>query len=163
VVYSCSVKELTGGTAAYSALIRFLPGCRELYVDNHGERVCLAGKGYQWLMYLPLEECWCLNAFYSPEGTLLQWYFDISKGNFLDEDKMPCIDDIFLDLVILPDGEAITIDADELQEALDSGVITRDDFNHAYRIHDEILKSKWKDADFLKHFSDQLLLEYADV
>ena len=160
VVYSHAIKKLYGEYEGYSALINFLPGCRELNVDNDGVKYCLAGNGYKWLMYLPLNECWCITAFYSPKNELLEWYFDISKRNFLDENGMPCIDDIFLDLVVLPDGRTITVDADELQEALDKKIITIDDFNHAYRIHDQILKSKWNDVNLLTTLSNNLLSLY---
>jgi predicted RNA-binding protein associated with RNAse of E/G family len=111
-------------------------------------------------MYLPLKEFWCITAFYGPDNELLQWYFDISKGNFLDENAMPCIDDIFLDLVILPNGKPVTLDADELQEALDKGVITADDSKHAYAVHDQILASKWNNVALLTELSNKLLAEY---
>jgi predicted RNA-binding protein associated with RNAse of E/G family len=160
VLFTYTIKKVIGKCESYSALIEFLPGCRELRVDNDGERLCLAGAGYKWLMYLPLNEYWCLNVFYNPKNVLLEWYFDISKGNYLDENDMPCIDDIFLDLVILPDGRTITVDDDELQEALDENEITIDDFNHAYKVHEQIKSSKWNNVEFLMRFSDKLLSDY---
>jgi predicted RNA-binding protein associated with RNAse of E/G family len=160
VKYSHAIRKLDGEIEAYSALIRFLPGCREFYSHASGEPVRLAGDGCRWLMYLPLDEYWCLNTYYSPEGEILGWYFDLSKGNFLDENGMPCTDDIFLDLIILPNGQPVTDDADELQEALDNGVITADDFKHAYAVHDQILASKWNDVALLTELSATLLAEY---
>ena len=160
VVYEHSIKKLTDESEAYSALITFLPGCRELHVNTDGITHCLAGAGYKWLMYLPLHENWCITVFYDPDGKLLEWYFDISKGNFYDENNMPCIDDIFLDLVIMPDGKVITIDADELQEAFDKNEITKDDYEHAYKVRDGIINSKWNDVEFLSRFSDKLLADY---
>jgi predicted RNA-binding protein associated with RNAse of E/G family len=127
-------------------IICFSPGSRELRVNDDGKELLLAGNGYKWLMYLPMDEPWCITAFYNPGNELLEWYFDISKGNFLDENGTPCIDDIFLDLVIMPNGNAITIDADELQDALDRCEISREDFDHAYQVRDSILLSKWNDA-----------------
>jgi len=161
VVYDYSIKKLTGENEAYTAFITFLPGCRELYVDNEGERYCLAGPGFKWLMYLPLDEFWCITAFYNPQNELLEWYFDISKGNFIDENGIPCTDDIFLDLVVLPNGKTITVDADELQEALDKNEITVDDYHHAYQVRDQILNSKWINVDFLKEQCRLHVSEYA--
>ena len=114
-------------------------------------------------MYLPLDEFWCITAFYNPQDELLEWYFDISKGNFIDETGIPCTDDIFLDLVVLPDGKTITIDADELQEALDKNEITVDDYNHAYRVRDQILNSKWISVDFLKELCSLYVSEYVGL
>ena len=127
--------------------------------DRDGKRLFLAAGGYEWLMYLPLSENWCLNTFYTPGNEILSWYFDISKGNFLDENGMPCTDDIFLDLIIYPDGQTLTVDADELQEALDKQEITVDDYNHAYAVRDQILASKWNNVGLLKKLSDELLIE----
>lgn len=160
VIYSHSIRKLADEGFAYSALICFLPGCRELNVKDGDEPICLAGSGYKWLMYLPLNENWCLTSFYNPKNELLEWYFDISKCNFIDENGIPCIDDIFLDLVILPDGRTITVDADELQDALDNNQITIEDYNHAYCVHVEILKSKWNDVQMLTVLSNKLLSEY---
>ena len=145
---------------AYTTLITFLPGCRELRVDCAGKEMLLAAPRYKWLMYLPMGERWCITAFYNPANELLEWYFDITRSNFIDEHGMPCIDDVFLDLVILPDGQAVTVDADELQEALDKGEISKEDFDNAYVVHDQIKDSKWSNVDFLNEISKKLMLEH---
>ncbi|MCL2461910.1 MAG: DUF402 domain-containing protein [Defluviitaleaceae bacterium] len=164
VLYTYSIKKLTEEPDAYSALICFLPGTRELYKDDGGrERLCLAGSGVKWLMYLPLNEKWCVTTFYSPENKILEWYFDISKSNFLDETGMPCTDDIFLDLVILPDGRTVTLDADELRDALENGEITAEDYDNAYKVHNEILQSKWNDIKLLTLLSNKLFADYEPV
>ena len=160
VVYESIIKESTDEPDVYYAMITFLPGCRKLYVNNGEKEYCLAGEGYRWVMYLPLKENWCLNGFYSPKGELIEWYFDISRKNFFDENKMPCIDDLFLDFVIMPDGKTFTIDADELREALDKNEITSDDFKHAYKVRDEIIVSKWNDVVYLENFFNKLLLDF---
>jgi len=56
--------------------------------------------------------------------------------------------------------EKVTLDAGELQEALDSGKITRDDFDHAYRVHDQIKDSEWVDVGFLQVLCQKLLLTF---
>ena len=160
VLYTHAIKKLPGEAEEYVALIEFLPDCRELYVDDGGKQVCLAAPGYKWLAYLPLHEKWCVEAFYTPENELIDWYFDISKGNFLDENGMPCTDDIFLDLVIHPDGHTLTLDADELQEALGKEEITLDDFYYAYAVREEILRSQWSDVGFLTRLSNRLLSDF---
>jgi len=159
VLYDYEVKKLDDGEA-YTALITFLPGSRELIVEYDGEKVCLASPGYKLLMYLPLNEYWCLATAFNLKNEVHEWYFDISRSNFIDEDGMPCIDDIYLDLAVMHDGKIVTLDADELQEALDNGEITIEDFNHAYTVHDEIKNSKWSDVDFLKNLTDKLLSDY---
>jgi len=155
VKYTHQIKKLEEG--AYAALITFLPETQELYEQESGRDICLASAGYKWLMYLPLDECWCLSAYYTSDAELIGWYFDISKGNFLDEEGIPCTDDIFLDLAISADGQAMTLDADELQDALDNHEILIDDYHHAYKVHDQIMNSKWRDPRFLTKLSEGLL------
>ena len=160
VICSHLIKKLDGEAEAYAALIEFLPGCRELKSEINGSQICLAGAGYKWLMYLPMNEYWCLSAYYTPDNELIGWYFDISTRNYLDGDGTPCTDDIFLDIAISADGHIATLDADELQDALDKGEIACDDFNHAYKIHDQIKNSEWVDVNFLKKLFDKLLLNF---
>ena len=157
VLFSHSTIKLPDETETYSALITFLPGTRGLKTDVNGKEIVLAGAGYKWLMYLPIGGFWCLSTYYTPENELIGWYFDISRKNFLDENGMPCTDDIFLDLAISADGEIATLDADELQEALDGGEITLQDYNYAYKIRDEIIDSHWNDVGFLAGLSGKLL------
>jgi len=157
---SHAIIKLSGEADTYAALLTYLPGTKELWVDCDGERLCLARAGYKWLVYLPMDKHWCLTAFYNADNELFEWYFDITRSNFLDEDGTPCIDDLYLDLVVFPDKRVITLDADELQDALDNGVITQDDFNHAYTIHDQLKGSEWVDVEFLKRLCDKLMLNF---
>jgi predicted RNA-binding protein associated with RNAse of E/G family len=147
------IKELDG----YATVIDFLPGTKELYVEDGGSPICLSGAGCRWLQYLPMHENWSLTTFYDPAGRIMEWYFDISKGNFMDENGVPCTDDLFLDVVLLADGRSVTLDADELQQALDCGEIGIDDYRKAYRIGDEILSGKWNDTVLLTRLGEKLL------
>lgn len=160
VIYTASQKKLCGEFEGYSALINFLPGTRRFNTRYNDKEYCLSDEGYKWLMYLPMNENWCITAFYDREENIIEWYFDISKGNFLDENGMPCTDDIFLDLIIMADGHSFTIDGDELQEALDKNEITSDDFNFAYEVRDSILSSKWNDVKLLNRLCETLLSDY---
>ncbi len=110
------------------------------------------------LAYVPsLEGRLVPNSLLRLRGRLLEWYFDISNGNFLDEGGIPCSDDLFLDLVIMPNGTPITLDQDELKEAFEQGTIDFDAYHTAYRIRDEILNSKWSDTTWLSQLSAQLV------
>ena len=160
VFYTHSIKKLNSKHEAYTALITYLPGTREKYAVIDGKQVLLTGSGYKWLTYLPMNEHWSLLTAFCSQNEIVEWYFDISRGNYLDESGMPCIDDIYLDLVIKPSGETSTLDADELQEALDKNMITSEDYNHAYMIHDQIKNSQWSDVKFLTELSEKLLADY---
>jgi len=154
-----SIRKISENPAEYAALITFLPGCKNKIIEEEGKQIQWAGAGYKMLMYLPIDEKWCLSTYYTPDNELLFWYFDISRGNFIDEYGMPCTDDIFLDLAIQPNGKKITLDANELQDALDSGEVTEEDFSNAHVVHDQLIDSKWSDVDFLIQLSNKILLE----
>jgi len=95
IVFAHSMRKLTGKTNEYSALITFLRGCKDKFVEHDGKQIQWAGTDYKLLMYLPVSEKWCLSAYYSPDNELNFWYFDISRKNFVDEHSMPCTDDVF--------------------------------------------------------------------
>ena len=160
LVFSHSIKKLADKNNEYTAFITFLPACKDKFVEVAGHQVQWAGSGFKMLMYLPISEKWCLTAYYSPKMDLRFWYFDISRKNFIDENGMPCTDDVFLDLVITPEGGTITLDEDELQEGFDKGDISKEDFDNAYVVHGQILNSKWNNVDYLNEISSKLLLEH---
>jgi len=160
IVFAHSMRKLAGKTNEYSALITFLRGCKDKFVELDGKQIQWAGTDYKMLMYLPVSEKWCLSAYYTPDDKLTFWYFDISRKNFVDEHDMPCIDDVFLDLVITPTGEKITLDEDELQEAFNEGIVSQEDVDNAYAVHDQIKNSKWSNVDFLNEISRRLMLEH---
>ena len=48
--------------------------------------------------------------------------------------------DLFLDIFIFPDGRAFLLDEDELEMALDYGLVDRETFDFAYRVAREIME-----------------------
>ena len=101
--------------------------------------LCLAGDGYRWLSYLPDGAYWGFCAIFNADGALVEWYYDMTRANFTDGDGEPCYDDLYLDIALMPDGAALTLDDDELQDALDGGVISRADFELAWATHDALI------------------------
>ncbi|MCR8644384.1 DUF402 domain-containing protein [Paenibacillus sp. N1-5-1-14] len=94
--------------------------------ENH--EICIVDNGYSWLMFFPDEEKYSLTVMRGSEGQVLQYYFDIVKSTYLTSEGIPAIDDLFLDLIILPSGEYYIKDEDELEKALQDGVITQEDY-----------------------------------
>ncbi|MCL2521696.1 MAG: DUF402 domain-containing protein [Erysipelotrichales bacterium] len=158
MIFTHSIKKLNNDE--YSAFIHFLTNSKAMFVESMGKQVQWAGAEYKILTYLSIKEKWSLSTYYAPDNEILFWYFDISKKNFVDEQGMPCIDDIYLDLAVLPNGQIITLDADELKEALDNGTVSKKDFNNAYITHDLIINSKLVEVKFLKELSSKMRLNY---
>lgn len=68
---------------------------------------------------------------------MLQFYFDVTKRNIIDPPAH--FFDLFLDVTVDPDGKAKLLDRDELDAALDEGIITRAEYNLARSEADAIL------------------------
>ena len=84
--------------------------------------VCAAGS--RWLGLLPQDDFYCVTAMLAPDGEILLWYIDLIAGQGVDPDGTPWFDDLYLDLLVWPDGEVNVDDRDELDAALAEGDIT---------------------------------------
>ena len=67
---------------------------------------------------------------YDNNGYIVQWYIDICLKNGLHR-NIPYMDDLFLDIILLPSGEVIQKDGDELEEAYLNGIIDQSLYNLA--------------------------------
>ena len=84
--------------------------------------ICVAGG--RWLELLPEAGGFCVTAMLDPAGNARVWYIDMIAGQGVDADGVPWFDDLYLDLLVWPDGEARLDDRDELDAALAAGGIT---------------------------------------
>lgn len=84
---------------------------------------------------------------------LIEWYFDIAKEVGV-ENGIPYEDDLYLDMVIMPDGQMLVLDEDELQEAFKRGEIDQDDVDLAYETLKELEDKYVDDLDNLRKLTD---------
>ena len=106
-------------------------------VDTVEGPFCIADNGYQWLEIVPEGGHYALTAMFH-DGRLFQQYIDITLNNEVMENGDAVFLDLFLDVVVLQDGTPRIIDAEELEEALSDGVITRDEYELAVRTANEV-------------------------
>ncbi|WP_191277314.1 DUF402 domain-containing protein, partial [Neobacillus kokaensis] len=66
-------------------------------------------------------------------------YIDICLDNGLDRD-IPWMEDLFLDIVLLPSGEVFLKDDDELEEAVVKGIIDKSLYNLAWDEANNLIK-----------------------
>lgn len=101
-------------------------------VDITGKnKVCL-DNGYYLIEFTPLDKYYNVRIFLDKDSNITGYYFDISRGNGVEE-NIPYYDDLYLDIIYCPDdNNFITIvDEDELLEALKKGEITKEEFDLA--------------------------------
>ena len=97
----------------------------------NGEDIVVCDKGRKWLSILPRNDWYCITAMMDEDEKVLLWYIDMIASQGIDVDGVPYFDDLYLDLVVYPDGTIIVDDMDELEEALSKKDITQAQFNLA--------------------------------
>lgn len=108
----------------YITLLNTIKVTEPLLVRYKGKSVCIVDDGYMWLQQFPFGENHSVTTMFDTDGHIVQWYIDICLRNGIEND-IPWMDDLFLDIVLLPTGEIIEKDAEELEDALLKGVIEK--------------------------------------
>lgn len=94
----------------------------------NGEDITVCDKGLKWLSILPQNDFYCITAMMNEKNEILLWYIDMIAEQGMDADGIPYFDDLYLDLVVYPNGMVIVDDMDELEEALAKKDITQEQF-----------------------------------
>ena len=149
------VKEINNDILdGYISKLTLLEVSRSWSVDV--EHRTILDNNYIWLGIYPKDKHYCITAMYDNNKVLKEWYFDIVFQNGI-EDGMPYEDDLYLDVVIVPDGRIHILDEDELLDARDNNLITDEDVTLAYKTKDYIIDKYGKNIDNLLEISNQLL------
>lgn len=123
-----------------------------LTIDNVAGRVLIADAGISWLQ-IALEgaNVW-ITVMYDNDDQFIQAYFDITNGNDFSDSENPTFEDMYLDVVLNKKLEIHILDEDELEEALSSQSISREEYVAA-RSHCEHLVQYLKQHtdDFIHH------------
>lgn len=99
----------------------------------------IADSGYHWLQIAPEGDSWWLTAMIDPDGNIVQYYFDVTDRNILDGEQSRFYD-LYLDVVVLPNGKSVLLDQDELDAALQDKVITQAQYQKALDTSDRLLR-----------------------
>ena len=108
----------------YITLLHTVKVTEPLTVSYGGEKICIVDNGYMWLQQFPLDEHHSVTTMFDANGEIVQWYIDICLQNGIEND-ISWMDDLYLDIVVLPSGKVIVKDADELEDALSKGIIDK--------------------------------------
>lgn len=96
-------------------------------------------NGYIWLEFYPYNCNYCYTAMYNNENNIIECYIDITKKIKKENDKY--VEDLFIDLVLLPNGDFFILDEDELEEAYLKREIDELDYNTAIKTKNELVQS----------------------
>jgi len=145
------------GHNGYASLIKINEVAHPFMIGEKGAEICIADVGYSELTFLPDNEKWMLTAIYDNHGAIVEWYFDITRKNALDENGTPYCDDLYLDAALMPDGRILIFDEDELQAARDSGFVTPEEFDMAYTVLKRLIADKIIDVAYMQNLCEQLM------
>lgn len=95
-----------------------------LVVPLKGTEYRLVDAGFRWLQHFPDGAHHTLTTLLDERGEVVQWYFDVVSAMGTDERGVPWWDDLYLDVVVLPDRTVHLLDEGELDAARTEGEIT---------------------------------------
>lgn len=114
--------------------------------------VKIVDNDFYWLQFAPKEKQFWLTVMFNEKEELIQYYFDITKENIILDNGESYFYDIFLDIVMLTDGNLFLLDEDELEEALNENTITKDEFVKAHEVADDIMSKLKGNESELREF-----------
>ena len=98
-----------------------------------------------------------VSKMYRSDNTLLRWYIDIVDISIDAGEKTLTTTDLLADVVIYPDGRMKVVDLDELAEALEKDLITKEQMVSCLRSLNQLLTLIYRDKfDRLQSHLDSL-------
>lgn len=143
----------------YVCNIKFDKVNKPIIVKVQDKEYFIKNDNYTWYEIYQDNSNYALTIMYDENNELIQWYFDVSKKIGV-ENGIPYEDDLYLDLVIGPNGESSVLDEDELKEALDNNVITKEDYDFAYEVLEKLQREYVSNFDHLVALTEKLIKEF---
>ena len=112
-----------------------------------GKTLTVCNNRYRWLTILPREDFYCITVMMDEKEQVQVCYIDMIEKQGIDEDGVPWIDDLYLDLVVYPDGVVVEDDRDELEAALLEGDISKEQYVLAVDTCEKLKEGLLKDKD----------------
>ena len=111
-----------------------------------GRQVTIADVGYYWLQIgLENENVW-ITAMFDECGNFVQYYFDVTLRNVINEENS-YFEDLFLDIIVQGKNEIAVLDSDELKLALKEKIISKKEFKLARKVKKQIINYILKKRD----------------
>jgi predicted RNA-binding protein associated with RNAse of E/G family len=120
-----------------------------------GQKVCIVDDGYTWVIFMPDNLMYSLTMMLNEKNEIVQWYFDICKAYQISESGVPFFEDLYLDIVVLPSGNIMLLDEDELSHAFKIGAISENEYNEANKQADLLIEDIKSGTNALLEFSKE--------
>ncbi len=149
-------KAFTGETSLIHVLKAEKPNIKKFLGK---EPVTILDDGFFWMQVAVQGQHWWLTAMFDPQLRPTQYYFDITLENHLLGSEKSWFWDIYLDVVLMPDGRMELLDADELEEALCSGDITKEQYENAWIWAKKLMEELQGKQELIQNFCQEKLNE----
>ena len=115
----------------YVTLLQLIEVASPFDVRYGDEIVRIADAGYVWVQQFPSDAHHAVTSMFDATGQLVQTYIDICLRTGVEDGRVYW-EDLFLDLIVLPSGVVLLIDADELEAALEQGIVSEAEYALAW-------------------------------
>ncbi|WP_035856334.1 MULTISPECIES: DUF402 domain-containing protein [Jeotgalicoccus] len=129
-----------------------------LVVPVVGKDTLVAANNYKWMQLLPENRNYSLTVMYDERWTEIQYYFDINYSHTLEPGKARR-EDMYLDVLALPDGRYELVDEEDIKRALKKGKITKKERDFAYQVANDLMHEIDSNFSQFKALADFALTE----
>ncbi|MCE4955940.1 DUF402 domain-containing protein [Macrococcoides caseolyticum] len=109
-----------------------------LVVNIIGEDIVVADDGYRWLQILPENRHYSMTVMYNRDDEPIQYYIDINALNIIEPGQART-HDLYLDVLVLPDGRYELVDEQDAKRALNKKEITKHQYDFAYETAHKVM------------------------
>ena len=129
-------------------------------------------KNFKMLEYTPIDEDYNVRVYVNDKNEIFEYYLDVTDGMEVRE-GVPYYNDLFLDVIYYNKNKKMTnfkmedsnvnlymLDENELEDALNENIITKDQYNKAYRVANKLM---YEIENGTNIFINRGLTDYLDI
>ena len=154
LVVEQKIKEINDEDFKGDIYLNHFKKLKQPYILDNG--LCIQDINYKWLEFYDYNSKVRLTAIYNENNEIIEWYFDIARC-IGKENGIPYEDDLYLDVVLGPNGKIILLDEDELKEAFERHEITKQEYEEAYKIAEDLIRKLKDNQNEVLKFTDKYL------
>lgn len=128
--------------------------------EFNDKKTVVCDKGMKWLQLIPFNNNYSIAAMINKRNEIELWYIDMIAGYGIDNDGIAYFHDLYLDLVVYPDGTIKIDDMDELVEALEQKIIDHNLYKLALETSEKLQSGILNDIPQLKSLCMKCMKEF---
>ena len=147
--------------SGYACYLKMKNVIKPLKVNDGEFQACLLDENYEWLELYPDNENYAITIMLDDNNNLIEYYFDIAREVGI-LNGVPYEDDLYLDMLIKPDGSYLVLDEEELIDAYNSLNITKEELDMAYNTLEKLKEKYVNNFEELTKLTDLIYREFVN-